>query len=478
MSVKISVSDRVYVFGLNQEQTFAVQKRFLYDNPQYAKIRAMGYRTKERPTIVTADVQAGHVSIPRGGFHRLRSLLRELNLEFEWLDQRTLGDAEAKKIPDTNVQLYPYQERVLESVIKAENCLMRLPTGSGKSTIALAMASRLKLPTLVVVWSSNLFTQWEQRAMKELGLGRHELGRIQGGTFQIRPLTIAMQQTLASRGVDATTKNYFGLVIADEVQRFAARTLFDVIDPFPAKYRLGVSADETRKDGKEFLVYDLFGRVAAEVPRDELIKSGHVHDVSILVAPTKFRADWFRVNQDFNKLLEHIALDQERNDLVIELAMRELESGEQVVVLSHRREHCFELAQLFEQKGMNCGFMIGGAEHASLFEQTRMALMDGSLRVAVGTLQAIGQGMDIPKLGVAIVATPAANNRQQFGQIRGRVCRTAEGKVGAKLIYLWDQFVYGKKTLTNLCSWNNQVLVSDGRGSCSVKEYLIRLNAK
>ena len=46
------------------------------------------------------------------------------------------------------------------------------------------------------------------------------------------------------------------------------------IDRFTARYRVGVSADERRKDGKEFLIRDLFGGVAVEVPKGEMVDKG------------------------------------------------------------------------------------------------------------------------------------------------------------------------------------------------------------
>ncbi len=77
----------------------------------------------------------------------------------------------------------------------------------------------------------------------------------------VQPITIAIQKTLAAHGVDDELRSFFGAVICDEVQLFGAKTFYEVIDPWPAKYRIGVSADERRKDRKEFLIHHQFGEV-------------------------------------------------------------------------------------------------------------------------------------------------------------------------------------------------------------------------
>ena len=333
---------------------------------------------------------------------------------------------------------------------------------SGKTTMALAMVASLNVPSIVIVWSANLFDQWVKRCTSELGIPPKEIGMISGSKRIIKPVTIAMQQTLNSRGIDRELREYFGAVFVDEVQRASAPTLYSVIDPFPAKYRIGISADETRKDEKEFLIYDLFSKQGTDIPKEQLIQSGHVLDVEILIVPTDFKADWYDPldwKNGFNRLLEEMETDDERNDLVASIVAQEVARNEQVMVLAHRRDHCRVLDAVISACGIESGFLIGGLDYKSVFQETLANIHSGKIKVGVGTVQAVGQALDIPTLGVAIAATPLATNRQQFGQVRGRVCRTAEGKTEAKLYYLWDQNVYGVSHIKNLIRWNSVVKV-------------------
>lgn len=339
---------------------------------------------------------------------------------------------------------------------------------SGKTSSLIAIVARLKLSTLVVVDNAELARQWSDRLIAELGLDAEQIGRIGGGERVIKPITIGMRQTLASAGVAASLRDAFGLVIVDEVHRAASSTFIEVVDVFASRYRIGASADESRKDGKECLIYDVFGDVAHEVSRDDLIAEGSVLDVEIRLVPTEFRADWYVAQlasgfPDFNKLLDELTADAERNAIVLELARAEAEAGEQVIVLTHRVEHAEGVAASLEGLGRPTRLMLGGADRTAERAAAIDAMRAGSLRAAVGTIQSIGTGIDIPSVSRGVLATPIGNNRQLFSQIRGRICRP--GKSSAALYVLWDWRVNGAATLRRMIEWNHSVVVRCDDGS-------------
>jgi superfamily II DNA or RNA helicase len=456
---------RLSTKGLPDELVDELTDAFAHTNPQHAKLRNMNLpHWGEKPIIRTYKREAGGViSFPRGGMSRVRELLKLHGVLYRVDDRRITGTG-SRAMPDHNLKLYDYQGRMIDAIVDRENCLVNAPTGSGKTSVAMALIARLKLPAIVIVNSAALFQQWSDRCGREMGM---RPGIIRSTKCDLRPITLAMQKTIAVRGVDPDVRDYFGVVIADEVQMFAAKTFQAAIDPFPAKYRVGFSADYTRKDRKEFLIHDLFGEVAADVKREDLIASGHVLDVEIRVVPTNFTAPWYGFGQtgdaredlNFDRLLNEMAANDDRNQIILDAVSHELADGEQVLVMSHRRDHCLRLAQMISARfGGGCGTLIGGADYAPQFDLTRNDIMSGAVRVAVGTYQAVGQGIDLPRVGAVVAATPIAGNRQFFGQVRGRVCRTAEGKTGARLWYPLDSLVYPKH-LANLRKWNSKVVV-------------------
>lgn len=463
----------------------ALRAECRHGNPAWHKARAMGFFPKkgETATIDTWRERKGILSLPRGATQQVRDVFERHGLEEpDWDDQRTTGLPLQRGLrAHHNVTLWDHQEDAVEAALARENCLVRAPTGSGKTTAAIALAVRCKLPTLVIVWSSNLFDQWVERLMKELGLKKGEIGMVRGSKRTVAPITMAMQQTLyANPKLVRALRPRFGCVMADEVQRFAARTFMDVIDAFPAKYRVGWSADERRKDQKQFLTYDVFGAVAADIKRKDLVQKRLVHDVEVRVVPTEFTAQWY-VDQarsdeetpDFNRLLDSMVNNEARNRIIAGIARTEQAFGCQVLALTHRREHALALARREVEHGALCGTLLGGPEYANEFVSAVQGMRARNLHFAAGTYQAIGQGLDIPTVERGIACTPIATNRQFFGQVRGRLCRTAKGKRDAVLFYLWDKYVFGVEPLINLRRWNERVRVQADDGTwMDVNEYI------
>ena len=406
----------------------------------------------------------------------MRAILTEAGLTWEIQDRRSRGKSVgAGRLPPTKMVLRDYQITMINAALGRENCLLRAGTGSGKTTVAIALASRIGLYTLIIVWSANLFDQWIERIEAELGVPAKDIGIIRGSRISIKPITVAMQQTIAAKDPETLPLDVFGTVICDEVQRFAAKTLFAAVELWPARYRVGISADESRKDKKEFLTYDLFGDVAADIKRDDLIISGNVLDVEVRIVETDFRFPRYAETKDFNELLEGMRTDEPRNQIILDLARAELSQGQQCFVLSHRREHCVDLCNRLNTS-YKSGLLLGNktVKDAKLFAAVKQGMLSGAILAGVGTVQAIGQALDIPAIGRSICGTPVASNKQAVGQIRGRICRPSEatGKKDAILYYLFDRHVFGIQHVENLIKWNNKVTVRQGDQWIDAREYV------
>ena len=109
------------------------------------------------------------------------------------------------------------------------------------------------------------------------------------------------------------------------------------------------------------------------------------------------------------------------------------------------------------------GLLLGGKPEKTEFERTRVGILSGDVRVAVGTYQAVGTGTDLPSLARGIATTPIHNNKPFLEQVKGRICRisTATAKSDARLYVLWDRAIFGLAPLRNLCRWSNVVRLRD-----------------
>ncbi len=448
--------------GLPREVLAELHSHFRYNNPDFFRRERQGRSTYgvDRTVVSWRAEPDGGLSLPRGGLKRMREVLENHGFAAVLKDRRvSLPEVEW---PELGVDLHWYQQEAHNVCLKTQQGIVRAPTGSGKSVLALAAAASTKQPTLVIMRDSNLLDQWRTEAEEKLGMNPKEIGLLTGSR-KLRigeRLTLGLQQTLSSPSFpwpDVTP--YIGCVMVDEAHTAASRTFQVALDAVPAKYRLGFTADETRKDGKEFLLYDSFGEVLYTIPRKVLEEEGFVVPVRVRLVPTHFEADWYRdappSGKDFGALLDAMVQDEAREQQLVEF-IQWLVAVEEVplFVFSQRKEHAAALAdkKLFHAN-VKSGLLLGGAKHKVRFRDDKARLKAGKLPVAVGTYQALGTGHNVPLLRAALMALPIGNNRQFFNQVRGRVCRSYTQKTEGRLYVLWDRLVF-PQAHKSFASWN------------------------
>ena len=464
-----------------------LMEEFTHANPDVDRAKrlqqSMPWIKLPPAAVATWQRTRDELSLPRGGMNRVREILFEAGVPYRALDRRDRG--ERVDLPPTREALWDFQAAIVARGGEVEQGLIRSPTGSGKTTAALALASSKPVRWLIVVWTKALFDQWVRRLQKELGLSKADIGEIRGQKRRVGLITVGMQQTLAKCVDDFA--GVFGGVICDEVHKFAAKTFLAVVDRLGCRYRFGFSDDERRKDRKEFLVYDVFGDVILKVDRQGLVDRNIIHEVELRVVPTEFRAPWYEELGDlqkaepgvFDELLKQMMVDADRNRVVVDLAAEEAHAGERVLVFSHRVDHCHRLLADVAQEEPRVGLLIGGDEFEADFEATRNQLDTGECRVGVGTYQAIGTGIDLPSVSRGVCATPIHSNRPFFSQVRGRICRVDRSagatKGDAVLYYLWDRRIYGVTSLRNLVRWSKRARVLEGGQWVDGREFLKRM---
>ena len=489
--IEITVDSRIRIPDIGVQPAVMLQlfAAFNHSNPQYHKARSMGFRyTKEPKSFELARWDEHTLTVPRGGMDRVRTILDLHRLEYDVIDNRSQGDQNlvgsyldtwnmqvpGPIFPEHKLVLWEHQEEMVQAIVDFQQGIFRSPTGSGKSSALLAAIARIQLPSLVIMWDTGLLKQWQERIEAELGIPAAEQGLIQGKNLRLKPITLAMQQTLHRWSDEkwSALNGVFGLVACDEVQRYAANTFTGIVDRCDSQYRVGMSASEKRKDKKHFLIYDMFGEVRHETTKSELIEKRIIHDVEVMVVPTGFAAPWYlKLKEDkndpqhmqaYNMLLDKMQSDKERNDLVLALIRTAVErEGLDTLVFAHRTEHCQRLDTMVTAAGIKSGLLLGGKEWEDTFDETINGLRDGTKQVGVGTFKKMGVGHDIPSLGAGIAATPVHSNREFLDQVKGRICRKADGKLNARIYVLWDRLVFGDFPLNNLRKWNPTVKVWD-----------------
>src|ERR1700742_1052703 len=111
-------------------------------NPDHGKARSMGRWTGEIPsTIKTWRLDDAGFSLPRGVTTLVRSHATSMGINIRWADRRVSSPVNWAPFL---VELRRYQQGGVDRCVEVEQGLVRAPTGSGKTTMALAVLPLLK----------------------------------------------------------------------------------------------------------------------------------------------------------------------------------------------------------------------------------------------------------------------------------------------------------------------------------------------
>ncbi len=331
-------------------------------------------------------------------------------------------------------RILTWLQRALKLAIHAGGGVIVAPTGAGKTTMSIELASRLGERCLILVKSKDLAAQWIGAIKKFTGL---DCGIIGGGKWlEGEQFTVATVQTLIKHegGLD------YGLVIVDECHNVPAMQAYTVINCQHAKYRFGLSATPQRRDGLEMMIHAALGPVAAEIKQNEV--EGAVLPVIVATLNYAFPGN----PKSWTDFIAQLADDPERNRLIVNSAIKSSRSVG-TAVLTSTIEHAEKLHALIEQDGIKALLLHG--QLSKKLREERMAAASEN-RLIVGTLSLLSEGIDWPHVGAVIFASPvsAEVNRETPAATRllqsiGRARRPFPGKQLAYVLDIVDKCRFG-----------------------------------
>jgi superfamily II DNA or RNA helicase len=195
--------------------------------------------------------------------------------ETEWL---ALGAAFAlpEPLPALSVTPRPYQKEALASWVKSQaQGIVVLPTGAGKTVVALMAIEAMNVKTLVVVPTIDLLHQWHDTLCARFGLETDAVGRIGGGFRTQRPLTVITYDSAAMPRRDLSD---VGLLVFDEAHHLPSASYRTIAERCPAPFRLGLSATLERSDGRHDDLLALIGPTVYERQPSTLARDKHIAD--------------------------------------------------------------------------------------------------------------------------------------------------------------------------------------------------------
>ncbi len=397
---------------------------------------------------------------PRVQAHRARALdyaeiqlrLKRSHLAF---DDRVPppGMGEARPARWKNIELRPYQEAALHAWAAAgRRGVVVLPTGSGKTRLALSAMAASGLRTLCLAPTRALLAQWHGVVSQEYG---GAVGCLGDSERRLSPVTIATFES-AYRHMHRIG-NRFELLVVDEAHHFGGGLKDEALEMATAPARLGLTATppELRHARARLLeligptvfelsVSDLAGSYLAsfdlmklfvELTREE--RRSYEGWVALYREPlAEFRrlnpaASWEsflrwasrsekgrRAIAAWSRARRLLAYPEGKRHLLGSLLEQHRDS--RVMVFVGDNETAYRVARELLIMPLTCD--IRRRERASVLERFR----EGALKALVSA-RVLNEGIDVPDAEVAIVVAGRLGAREHVQRV-GRVLRPREGK--------------------------------------------------
>ena len=155
---------------------------------------------------------------------------------------------------------FPHQTEALEAWVRhGSRGVVVLPTGTGKTHLAILAIHKTARPVLVVTPTLDLLSQWYGELRMAFDA---PVGLLGGGSYDIQALTVATYDS-AYLYVERWG-NRFGLLIFDECHHLPGPSYLTAAVGGIAPFRLGLTATPQRADGQEALLPELIGPIVYE----------------------------------------------------------------------------------------------------------------------------------------------------------------------------------------------------------------------
>ncbi|MFB6167280.1 MAG: DEAD/DEAH box helicase [Haloferacaceae archaeon] len=364
----------------------------------------------------------------------------------------------------TTYDLRPYQRAALDAWRDAgERGVVELPTGSGKTVIAVVAAAELGTATLVVAPTVDLVTQWRQELTTEFDV---PVGQLGGGEQTVEPVTVATYDSAYLRADELGDR--FGLVVFDEVHHLGGEGYRDAARLCAAPARLGLTATFERPDGAHEVVADLVGDRIYRLDPDELagefLAEYDLRRVAVELTDAEREryderqeqfVDYLRSSgismesgSDWQELVKRSGSDprareamlakQEAREIMMN-AERKVERlaeildrhrDDRVIVFTAHTDLVYRLSERFLIPAITAE--TGAAERRRVLERFR----DGRYSRVVAA-NVLDEGVDVPDANVGVVLSGSGSERE-FTQRLGRILRPKAGESGAGRATLYE----------------------------------------
>ena len=349
---------------------------------------------------------------------------------------------------------YSYQTEAIDAWnANGKRGVVCLPTGAGKTFIAILLIADTQRPTLVHVPTIDLMHQWYDVLKEHFG---QEVGLYGGGYHELRALTVTTYQSAVLHA--SHYGNQFGFAIFDECHHLPGEQYQYAAISSIAPFRLGLTATPERVDGKESRLYELVGERCYEAKVQELsgkmLSKYRVVTIPIEMEDTE-RVRYEEARHTYLNFLKtakinmgtprgwHLFLwktsqtDEGREAFQAYLTQKHLSfasttkqewvwkliqrhRGARILIFTQDNDTAYRLGEQF---------FLPVLTHQTKVKERNAFLngfRNGTYSILV-TSKVLNEGVDVPEANVAIIVSGSGSVREHVQRL-GRILRKREGK--------------------------------------------------
>jgi superfamily II DNA or RNA helicase len=403
-------------------------------------------RDESVPAPLTWDARSGLFRAPALAYAEVVLGLRKQGLAYE---DRARAYPELTQGLVVRREPRPFQIEALAAWEKARGRgVVVLPTGAGKSHVALLAIDARRRGALVVAPTLDLVRQWYDLLRRSFGT---QVGIVGGGSHDVRPLTVTTYDSACLHMEHLGAR--FGLVVFDECHHLPGPSYALAAELSLAPFRLGLTATPERADGQNSRLDALIGPILYR--KDIVELSGrYLADYEVERIDVELTEDERReyeaeraVYLDFVRA-QGIRFDspagfgtfvmRSAQSAAGQRAMRAyrrqrelaLASSAKLEFLEHLlHEHRQQRALVFTQDNATAyavsrRFLIPVITHQTKVRERSQILerFSAGEYTAVATSKVLNEGVDVPDASVAIVLSGSGSVREHVQRL-GRILR-------------------------------------------------------
>ena len=334
------------------------------------------------------------------------------------------------------VKVRDYQYQAIYECLKYNRRLLLSPTASGKSLMVYSLVRyhvNLNRKILIVVPTTSLVEQM-YKDFEEYGwMASKYCHKIYSGQEKD---TKADCIITTWQSVYKQPRNWFekfDVVIGDEAHQFKAKSLTTIMHKLHGcKYRIGFTGTLDGANVNQLVLEGVFGRCSQVTKTHNLMKQGHVSNLSVKVLVLKHQEQIFDGYQDeMNYLCEH----ENRNKFIRNLAC-DLK-GNTLVLFNYVEKHGLPLYEMINSHTDKPVHLVYGGIDVDDREEIRRLVENEDNSIIVASYGTFSTGINIKRLHNLVFASPSKSRVRNLQSI-GRVLRQYRGKEIATLYDIAD----------------------------------------